>query len=261
MKYLAQAVILSSLLFTNSNASAATRVSLLHMRPEGYLFKEGNPYFEGDTQSYFSLECSDTCRLRKTQITSAYADVPNSEAGGGGTTPGVILKGDEGKPLMLIRGIPALTEGEVTTWYVSPTPVELLELVTYWEKNVDVPVGDRTLRIAKKRVAKVQPGTDGDDDIEKTAEQWTFSYDGVTRTLAYIWDNWLFGPEGRIGAREFVVWVGDIDKDERPDVLVRPQERPDEIGLALFLSSQLKTGKPWTPAAKFYFWEPTNPGC
>jgi hypothetical protein len=83
-------------------------------------------------------------------------------------------------------------------------------------------------------------------------------YAGVERTLAVLTGNELGTP---IPIDDFIVWIGDLDGDAKPDLLVRPQNREDYLEMSLFLSRTLKPGQPWKASGHFYFWDPTNPGC
>ncbi|MEN9911672.1 MAG: hypothetical protein RI956_116 [Pseudomonadota bacterium] len=53
---------------------------------------------------------------------------------------------------------------------------------------------------------------------------------------------------------KYLLWVGDLDGDNQPDLIVNKDGGWGEIEYKLFLSSDIKPNKPWKPAATFDMW-------
>ncbi len=81
----------------------------------------------------------------------------------------------------------------------------------------------------------------------------------------------VVGPGYLPDIRSTLLWVGDIDNDGIPDLLMNASSRsgafekysPYESGydVQLCLSSQITDSSTWTPSAKFEWWDEENSGC
>lgn len=239
-------------------SAAPGPVHLFHANPEGYGFEGSMPEPAG---TYFALHCAARCELRRNRVTIRKQTIETHD----GPVPGVFARARKAAPsLFLVRGIPGLKEGPVTTWYYNAGFQRgALDQDRRWEtsrmRRFDI--GGKPLTIAglysntKDSVCAADPVCEGAMRIE-----WKVRFGEVERTLAVAETE---TPElgTPLTIDDVVVWIGDLDGDAKPDLVLRPQSRGDYLHLQLFLSRDLGSGKPWRPAAQFYYWDPNNAGC
>lgn len=237
------------------------QVFIVHGSSDGYRYQE--PISSYPAGEYFALACNASlCALKKTAVLvrEATVDVYSS-----GPMPGHIVSVNQpAESLFLVRGLPGLSEGPVTTWYFNerfqeaPFPESRPHVKRQFTKSI--PIDGQEAKFSGAWIKARQPDCFG-SACESKALAWKFGFGTIERTLATLMVDAVVGEEGMLGADDFLVWVGDLDGDGQPDIVVRPQARPDYLELALFLSSQLRVGQPWKPAAVFHYWDPLNPGC
>ena len=225
--------------------------------------QEGLPFDRGDAVEageYYALVCAGAaCQLQKSQLTREPEGMPPLVDGA--ATGGYTLHAQTSSALALVRGIPGLKEGAVKTWYANPYFASEAHRYQLHHRNrlyKTVPLDQGELELQGQWLQHVRACA---HCVVGDGVAWKVYVGEVERTLTTVQEDVLAGKTQMPGADDFLVWVGDLDGDNQPDLLVRPQARPDYIELALYLSSQLKPGKPWTRAARFYWWDPTNPGC
>ncbi|MES2297575.1 MAG: hypothetical protein V4582_11055 [Pseudomonadota bacterium] len=248
-----------ALLWAAPAPPALGTIHLAHASQEGYPFDQRPDFPAGD---YLALQCTGptACALSKSKLTVKAATI-NSY---GGKAPGfVVADKDKSASLFLIRGLAALREGPVTTWYANlnfqHAPFHTTDDSFSSKQILSVEVDKVALEIIGKVGTVVEQACGADQECPTyPSVSWRFRFGGIERTLYSFKGNELGTP---IGIDDFVVWIGDIDGDGKPDLVLRPQERSDYLELSLFLSSTLLPGKPWRPSAKFYYWDPANPGC
>lgn len=245
--------------FVSTNAIGdANGIQIVHGHKNGYPYEGSVQTSEGE---YFSLVCQGTCLLKKANV-YVTKDTVN---GYDGATDGYVVKvKSPERSLFLVRGLDNLREGPVVTWYYNEKFQKAADNTSVADfstrQELSWQVNDKRLSIAGVvAYAKDQSCTPSDTDCPKYPSiTWKFRFGEVERTLFSLGGSELEHP---LGIDDFVVWVGDIDGDGKPDLVVRPQGRSDYLELSLLLSSALAPGKPWRPSAKFYWWNPTNPGC
>jgi hypothetical protein len=59
---------------------------------------------------------------------------------------------------------------------------------------------------------------------------------------------------------DYLLWVGDLDGDNQPDLIINSDGGWSELEYKLFLSTDIKHNKPWKPAATFDWWS-GSPHC
>ena len=93
-------------------------------------------------------------------------------------------------------------------------------------------------------------GHDGDLVFELRA------YGQRQRLGGYQWD--IEGPKALAGP-QYLLWAGDLDSDNKLDLLMSFQGRGWDT--VLFLSSLAKPGELVGEAGRFNYWPPNDPGC
>jgi len=255
---LACALLLSATLHAGAAGAPASGISLLHAGAAGYPIDD-TTYSGG---SYLAVTCDKgACTLVPTQVTIANRDVQTQE----GTESLPVMRADlKAHALFLVRGVPGLAAGPVKTWYVnerflaSDDPASMAPARRRLDRAVSV--DGENVRFDGHWLQGQDPSCSGPGCGTRQLA-WKVRLGETERTLAALWPDGIVGEDGMLGVDDVLIWVGDLDGDGKPDFVIRPQARPDYLELTLFLSTRLEVGKPWHPAARFYYWDPRNAGC
>ncbi|WKB54810.1 hypothetical protein [Eleftheria terrae] len=232
-------------------AAPAGAAQLVHATAAG-LPVLGEP--AGEAGDYLALACDDQgCALERSTVavvkSPALRDAEGEDLGPGYR---VLLK--HPKPVLaLLRGLPGLQEGPLPTWHLNRRFLRSTSSFVdsgkrLFKGSVKVP-GQPLLLQGHWDKPGHQPGA--------APEQlrWEVTHGGYATTVSTVAVGGLFGAEGIPGAQDYLLWVGDLDRDGRPDLLVRPQEGAEGslLQLDLHLGRDRQPGKAWKPAAS-YFW-------
>jgi len=255
---LATALLLPACLRAGAADVQAPHVAIVHAGAQGYAV-EGSAYPAG---AYLAMTCRQgACALAPANVTIANRDVQTHD----GTESLPVLQSDlKTNALFLVQGVPGLAAGPVRTWYVNERflaasdPVSMAPARRLLDRTVAVDGGD--IAISGRWLQGQDPSCSGPGCGTRQLA-WKVRIGEAERTLASLWPDGIVGEDGMLGVDDVLVWVGDLDGDGKPDLVIRPQARPDYLELSLFLSTRLEVGKPWRAAAKFYYWDPSNPGC
>ena len=249
--------LLAGLLF-GALAVAATaqgvKVEIAFSRLDGWPY-----YIHAENQPrpgpYFSLQPSaNDFSLIQVNVES----IPTVVRGYDHDGPGNRIRCDAKKSILLVRGIPGVKEGKVKTWYWNGFSSSKLKGKIGRSFTMGLKCDNE--RYIIKGEWKVPGSNSGDGE----ALQWKIQLGRQSWELDLI-SSWYLGRDEVLAVEEYLVWVGDLDGDGKPDFLVRPQGRHESphqyLELSLYLSSQRKARSPWKPASKFYFWDPAMAGC
>jgi hypothetical protein len=155
--------------------------------------------------------------------------------------------------LLAMSGLPDLSFRPVKTWYINPNWVrgrEISSMSTEGEKPERANIKCGVLGNATVIGKKIQSCYNDNDDCYPMAIQWSIrigtgdwiTFPSITLSIQAI--NWT-------AAKDVVLWIGDLDNDDKPDFLLAPipgECRP--LGLVeLFLSSQQQSGNSWRSTA------------
>jgi hypothetical protein len=247
-------------LCATASSGADDHIYIAHGDKTGYPYESNVDTPGGE---YFALVCRDTCFLKKVSLSVTDAQVEGYD----GATAGHVVKVlDDERSMFLIKGMNNLHEGLVKTWYFNGKFQKSIEIVSDSDYSkgqlASWKIDDKVLTISSTVTQLKESSCEANDaDCQKYPQvKWKFRFGDIERTLVTLGGkNELENPLVRID--DFLVWVGDIDGDGKPDLVVRPQDRSDYLELSIYLSSTLTPGKPWRSSAKFYWWDPKNPGC
>lgn len=256
---LAAALLACASLHAGAAGAPAPGISLLHASAAGYPVDDTTV----PAGAYLAVTCDKgACALVPTQVTIANQVVETHE----GTASLPVMHADlETHALFLLQGVPGLAAGPVKTWYVnerflaSDDPVSMAPVRRRLERAVSIDDGD-AVRLDGHWLQGHDPSCSGPGCGTRQLA-WKVRFGQTERTLAALWPDAVAGEDGMLGVDDVLIWVGDLDGDGKPDLVIRPQARPDDLELSLFLSTRLQAGKPWHAAAHFYYRDPRNAGC
>ena len=259
--YLAFALILLVLLSQTTFADT-NKINMVHAGKEGYHLYGNDEQLQGD---YFAIVCQGAreCILKRSQVNMKAKRFDSYD----GMVDGFELTSNFPQSLFLVKGIKGLSESALQTWYYDKVflkdPFDASKtgkLTNTYSKTLNI--NQEALKIYGQWTKEKVPNC-RDEPCTGKVMQWKYSYLGIERTLSKLGTDPIASDMGDWvpSVDFFLVWVGDLDGDNQPDLLVRPSNRTDSLDLELYLSTQLLVGQPWKPAAHFHYWDPTNPGC
>ncbi|MEY3995856.1 MAG: hypothetical protein RL344_199 [Pseudomonadota bacterium] len=98
-----------------------------------------------------------------------------------------------------------------------------------------------------------------DNDGSFTRINWFVKVNGIEKKLTFMKEP-ILELKDMADIPSYLLWVGDLDGDNQPDLIVNNDGGWGEIEYKLFLSTDIKPNKPWKPAAVFG-WSSGSPRC
>jgi len=169
-----------------------------------------------------------------------------------GEMPGYILHIDW-KPdlLFLVNGIPGMKAGSLTTWYLNPV----------WGDEPSEGPGGNQLRLQLPEIGefamsgKPFPACASPRCYEEIHSfQWRVRFGNDTWLTLPMLSETFQGWGGVVvyrGAKGAILWIGDIDNDAKPDIMVKTAELYE-----LFLSTRTLQDTLWNCSASFSYHDP-----
>jgi hypothetical protein len=165
--------------------------------------------------------------------------------------------------LLLLRGnLPSFKKDyPIKTWYANVNALKAREKKF---NNYDNYVDDATENTLIKKQYKKNISLDHGNQltvIGKTKENdgfftyinWFVKLNNTEKKLTGMKEPILQLKE-MADVSNYLLWVGDLDGDNQPDLIINNDGGWGEIEYKLFLSSDIKPNTPWKPAATFDMW-------
>lgn len=166
--------------------------------------------------------------------------------------------------LACFRASSGLEAGAVKTWYLNKAWSDTRAKPAEWAGLRDTTLG-KSFDLAELGKAEFFVSFDPGPDTMEYGElnlarpfRWNMRIGSapaiVFPTVAEPWVDPTYAS-----ADEAVLWIGDLDRDGKPDVLMAPVLGPYPGGrfYQLFLSRSYAPGSEWKAAAEFYYYPPT----
>lgn len=157
------------------------------------------------------------------------------------------------KPTRSLAGL-ALRRGPLTTWWYSHPRTQGAVLPPFGYALV--PASERLLRLPDGKTLRVRQTPAEDADVPSLGIE--VAYDGIRQALG-LHALHLTDETQPVELGEVLQWVGDLDGDGRPDLLI--SHGGYFWNVALYLSSLAKPGELVGEAGRFTFAPPDSPGC
>ena len=227
---------------------------------------EQKPLF--DDGIYFELSCANNeCVLKKISISSKKALIDSYDRGQVQGYRARIKSWDTA--IAYLKGIDSLKEGKVKTWYArSHLPNSNLlvthDVINETQTDLEININNQALKISAIR-AKIGAVKVAGEECASSVRLWKFKYQEFDRVLSSVCPENILDGEYSLGTiKSYINWIGDIDNDSKPDLLISPEAG---IGgewsgvMMLYLSTQLEKSKKWIPASEFIYYDPASSGC
>jgi hypothetical protein len=157
-----------------------------------------------------------------------------------------------------------LETGTVKTWYLNKKWSDRPATPPEWVRLTDS-TRSKTFDLPGLGKAEFYPAFGPGEDMTEYGElnlarpfHWNLKI-GTEPAIAFptVEEHWV--DPSYSSADEALLWVGDLDRDGKPDVLLSPVLGPDQEGrfYQIFLSRDLVPGKEWQPAAEFSYYPPS----
>jgi hypothetical protein len=165
--------------------------------------------------------------------------------------------------LLLLRGnLPSLKKDHsIKTWYANINALKAREKKF---NNYDNYVDDATENtVIKKQYRKTVVLDDKQQLIiigkpkktkyASTNINWFIKLNNIEKKLTLM-EGGTLDLERMADVSNYLLWVGDLDGDNQPDLIINNDGGWGEIEYKLFLSTDIKPNTPWKPAAIFDMW-------
>ena len=192
------------------------------------------------------------CELEPVKLSMTPVEVHPHD---GDPLPGYVYRIDgelDVPPLVLLHDLPEGARDRPETWLHAGLG-EYPASSTAGTREIDIPVpGDP---------ARIVPRYAGKRDDNDTLNVW-LETKSRRQLLSTITVDGMVGPSGMARGPQLLRWAGDLDGDDKLDLIVNFSSRAGEHSAAwLYLSSVAKEGEVVGLAAVFYYSPVDVPGC
>lgn len=163
--------------------------------------------------------------------------------------------------LLAFRPDPALAAsplqaGEVRTWWYRPSQAPEYGAMAPFAQHLRPPL-ERQILVAEQQWLTLRqslPAPDSDD----SSVALQIEYNGIRQSLPARYVH-IVSETAPVDIGEVLQWVGDLDGDGRPDLLINHSGYYWD--LVLWLSSRARPGELVGEAGRFTYAPPDSPGC
>jgi hypothetical protein len=229
---------------------------------------------------YLALVCTSktSCSIRANQVSSrkerVWAGYAANSTYPDGTDDGVVAwvkKPIKGTVLFIKSNLPSVKKDHpIKTWYTNLDDLYVREKgfnpddylnfnhqeeaqtespKKQYKKNISLDHGNQLTVIGKTK----------ENDGFFTYINWFVKLNNTEKKLTGMKEPILQLKE-MADVSNYLLWVGDLDGDNQPDLIINNDGGWGELEYKLFLSSDIKPNKPWKPAATFD-WFSGTPHC
>jgi hypothetical protein len=219
----------------------------------GPMFMNGIPDQGFDPEwEWLALVCREKCGLEPTKLLMAGVQVQPHD---GEAMPGhaYAMERELGaQPLVLLRGLPDGGRARPRT-YLHATLGKYPQSTTRGTLEIDIPVPGEPARIVPRYLRRDHDSPLFNVYLETKTQR---------QLLGGMAVDGIGGPSAMARGPQLLRWAGDLDGDDKLDLIVTITSRHgEEATVTLFLSSLAKPGEMVGMAGHFRYWPVENPGC
>jgi len=233
--------------------SAELPVMILPGEIPGPMFINGIPDQGFDSEwEWMALVCREKCELEPTQLLMTGVQVQPHD---GEALPGQVYTLEsklDAPPLVLLRGLPTGVRSRPRT-YLHAALGKYPPSTTQGTLEIDIPVPGEPARIVPRYVRRENNAPLLNVYLETKTQR---------QLLGGMAVDGIGGPSAMARGPQLLRWAGDLDGDDKLDLIVTITSRyGEEATVTLFLSSLAKPGDLVGMAGHFRYWPVENPGC
>src|SRR5688572_5613077 len=219
----------------------------------GPMFMNGIPDQGFDPEwEWMALVCREKCELEPTRLLMRGVQVQPHD---GEALPGQVYTLEsrlDAQPLILLRGLPTGVRSRPRTWLHAALG-KYPQSATQGTLEIDIPVPGEPARIVPRYVRRDNNAPLLNVYLETKTQR---------QLLGGMAVDGIGGPSAMARGPQLLRWAGDLDGDDKLDLIVTITSRyGEEATVTLFLSSLAKPGELVGMAGHFSYWPVENPGC
>lgn len=237
---------------TGPSATEKGRVRLL----PGEMVLPGRHYKEGEV--WHALVCTEPgCRLQAVSLHVTATELTPYDGEPIEAQSLTLAKPVEGKLIALFQNLPAT--------FLAKTPVTLLHAGMPAYPRAGSGTLEFSIPALNKIDARIVPRVFQSPIVppnEEAAVRIYLESSGRRQMLSSIGIDAIVGFNGMARGKDLVLWAGDLDGDDKLDLLASFNARVGEAQTLSLLLSSMAVGDDFVgEAGHFYYWPVGNPGC